>query len=45
MDLFATLIGDDFDKFIESQIKARNEHVSEANNLMLSLDPEVAKLF
>ena len=45
VDLFATLIGDDFDEFVESKIQARHEHVSTANNLMLSLDPAVAKLF
>ena len=45
VDLFATLIGDDFDEFVASKIQARHEHVSASNNLMLSLDPAVAKLF
>ena len=40
-----TLIGDDFRKWVAQVIKDRNSRVAAKNDLIIELDPEIAKAF
>ena len=39
------MIGDPLDQWVREKIDARNEDLAESKNLMISLDPEIAKVF
>ena len=45
INLIYTLIGDDFEIFIRSKINERNDKLQEDRNLMISVDPQIAKIF
>ena len=40
-----TLIGDDFRNWVAQVIKDRNSRVAAKNDLIIDLDPEIAKAF
>jgi len=39
------IIGDRFEKWIMLKIHERNDKLAETKNLMISIDPEIAKIF
>ena len=45
INLLYTLVGDDFEIWIRSKINERNEKLQESKDLMISVDPQVAKIF
>ena len=40
-----TLVGKPFSSWVERGIQARNEKVQEKNDMMVDLDPQIAKIF
>ena len=44
-NLIYTLVGKSFADWVSLQIKARNEKVAAQQNLMVAMDPEIAKIF
>ena len=41
----ACVLGDTYEKWVEAQIKARNAKVTKEKDLMIKMDPEMAKVF
>ena len=40
-----TLIGDSFKNWVDAQIRARNQKIKDQQNVLVDLDPEIARLF
>ena len=40
-----TIVGDDFRQWVSQVIKDRNNRVASKNDLIIELDPEIAKAF
>ena len=40
-----TVVGDDFREWVLQQIQIRNRKVQEQNNMVVHLDPEIARIF
>ena len=41
----ATVIKDDFSTWVKSQVDARHKKVATQNNMLIQMDPEMAKIF
>ena len=44
-NMIFTLVGDKFSDFVDETVAKRNEKVSQKQNLMLELDPDIAQVF
>ena len=45
MNVFYTLVGKNFYDFVQEKISERNENLAKDQDLMIKMDPEVAKAF
>ena len=43
--MFYTLVGKNFYDFVQEKISERNENLAKDQDLMIKMDPEVAKAF
>ena len=41
----ATVLGDEFSDWVKYQVKVRHEKVADKKDIMISMDPEMAKIF
>ena len=44
-NIIYTIIGDDFKKWVNKQIKVRNDKIRDEQNIVIEMDPEVAAIF
>jgi hypothetical protein len=44
-NISASIIGEPFNKWVRQQVEARHEKVSVKKDLMIKMDPEIAKVF
>ena len=44
-NLTYTIVGDQFNEWVQQKIRERNDRVASKNDLMIELDPEIAKAF
>ena len=40
-----TLVGDDFKRWVAEKIRTRNDKIASKNDMMLDLDPAIARAF
>ena len=45
MNVIYTLVGEDFQNWIDERVDARNQKVAEDDNKMIEVDPEIARAF
>ena len=45
MNLIYTLVGDDFKRWVAEKVRARNDKIASKHDLMLDMDPAIAKAF
>ena len=45
LNVFYTLVGKNFYDFVQEKISERNENLAKDQDLMIAMDPEVAKAF
>ena len=45
VNVIYSIVGDDFRRWVSDQIKDRNDHLAEQNDLMIELDSEIAAAF
>ena len=45
MNVIYTVVGEPFEKWVKNKIQERNERVTSNANMLIELDPEVAKIF
>lgn len=45
VNVIYSIVGDEFRTWVFDQIKSRNDHLAEQNDLMIELDPEIAAAF
>lgn len=45
INIFNTVVGEPFGKWVQKVINARNEHLAIKNDLLINLDPDVARCF
>ena len=45
MNLIYTIVGDDFKRWVAEKVRNRNDKIASKYDLMLDLDPAIAKAF
>ena len=45
MNLIYTIVGDDFKNWVAEKVRTRNDKIASKYDLMLDLDPSIAKAF
>ena len=45
VNLIYTIVGDDFKKWVAEKVRTRNDKIASKYDLMLDLDPQIAKAF